>query len=59
MPVVFPIPGTTKDHRLVENFGAADVSLTDEDVARIEGMLAKIEIKGARYNPTNMKFSGR
>jgi aryl-alcohol dehydrogenase-like predicted oxidoreductase len=39
-----PIPGTTKLHRLEENFGAADVELTVEDMSSIEEALSKITI---------------
>lgn len=32
---VVPIPGTTKPHRLAENLGAADLQLTEQDVAEL------------------------
>jgi aryl-alcohol dehydrogenase-like predicted oxidoreductase len=48
-PWIVPIPGTTKLHRLEENLGAADVALGAEDLARIEQVLAGIEVQGARY----------
>jgi aryl-alcohol dehydrogenase-like predicted oxidoreductase len=35
-PWIVPIPGTTKLHRLEENTAAADVTLTVEDIFRIE-----------------------
>ena len=43
-----PIPGMRKDERIVENLGAAEVSLTDADFRAIEAELAKIEIFGNR-----------
>jgi aryl-alcohol dehydrogenase-like predicted oxidoreductase len=49
-PWIAPIPGTTKLHRLAENIGAADVSLTVEDLAAIESALAHITIAGDRYS---------
>ena len=37
-----------KDERLVENFGAADVELSDEEFKNIEEELKKITIYGNR-----------
>jgi aryl-alcohol dehydrogenase-like predicted oxidoreductase len=48
-PWIVPIPGTTKPHRLDENNGAADVALSEADLAEIHHALAAIEIQGARY----------
>jgi aryl-alcohol dehydrogenase-like predicted oxidoreductase len=48
-PWIVPIPGTTKLHRLEENLGAADLALDAHDLERIEGILAKITVHGARY----------
>ena len=48
-PWIVPIPGTTKLHRLEENIGAGSVQLSPEDLKRIGGALAEIEIEGARY----------
>lgn len=45
---IVPIPGSRKLERIQENLGAADVDLTDEEFARIEAELAKIEIHGDR-----------
>jgi aryl-alcohol dehydrogenase-like predicted oxidoreductase len=50
-PYIVPIPGTTKLHRLEENLGAADVLLSDNDLAEIEVLLAQIDVQGARYTP--------
>src|SRR4029079_15992707 len=36
---IVPIPGTTKIHRLEENLGAADVTLTPEDLRQIDAVL--------------------
>lgn len=47
-PFIVPIPGSRKRERIVENLGAADVDLTDEEFARIEAALATIEIHGNR-----------
>jgi aryl-alcohol dehydrogenase-like predicted oxidoreductase len=45
---IVPIPGMRKLERIEENLGAADVDLTEEEFARIETELAKIEIHGNR-----------
>ena len=48
-PWIVPIPGTTKLHRLVENIGGANLSLTDDAQSRINSALAAIKISGDRY----------
>jgi aryl-alcohol dehydrogenase-like predicted oxidoreductase len=48
-PWIVPIPGTTKLHRLEENVGAASLELTASELTRINGALARIEVKGDRY----------
>ena len=45
-PGVVPIPGTKKLHYLEQNAGAADVSLTAEDLAQLDALPAP---EGARY----------
>ncbi len=47
-----PIPGTKRRKYLEENAAAADVELTDEDLARIKAELP--EAAGARYNEAGM-----
>jgi aryl-alcohol dehydrogenase-like predicted oxidoreductase len=48
-PWIAPIPGTTKLHRLEENLGAVNVTLSDADLAGIQRALADITVQGARY----------
>ena len=48
-PWIVPIPGTTKPHRLVENLGAANVTLTAEELADIAALLSAIAVQGERY----------
>lgn len=48
-PWIVPIPGTTKIHRLEENLKAEQISLSKEDLTRIEDMFSGVQIKGARY----------
>lgn len=48
-PWIVPIPGTTKGHRLTENIGAAQVTLSADDLAALQAAMARIDISGARY----------
>jgi aryl-alcohol dehydrogenase-like predicted oxidoreductase len=48
-PWIVPIPGTTKQHRLEENIGAAAVELTAADLSEIETAVSEITVQGARY----------
>ena len=43
-----PIPGMRKVERMKENFGAADVVLTDKEFAALEEALARVKIYGNR-----------
>jgi aryl-alcohol dehydrogenase-like predicted oxidoreductase len=47
-PWIVPIPGTTKLHRLEENLGAVDVTLTADDLQSISEAAARIPVQGAR-----------
>lgn len=58
-PWIVPIPGTTKLHRLEENLGAVDLTLTDDDLKEINDALSKIEVHGARYNEQAQKMINR
>jgi len=58
-PWIVPIPGTTKLHRLEENLGAADLTLTASDLADIQTALDAIPIQGDRYNAANQARVGR
>lgn len=48
-PWIVPIPGTTKQHRLLENLGAAEVTLSPDVLARINQALEGIDVVGDRY----------
>ena len=48
-PFIAPIPGTTKIHRLEENVGAVNVTLSEEELSRINLALEEIKIVGERY----------
>ena len=58
-PWIVPIPGTTKLHRLHENLGAADVSLSPDELREIEQAVSQIEVHGARYPEHLQKLVGR
>ena len=48
-PWIVPIPGTRRRSRLEENIGAADLTLTDADIAEITAAADAIPIEGGRY----------
>ncbi|QNF33721.1 aldo/keto reductase [Adhaeribacter swui] len=48
-PFIVPIPGTSKLHRLQENIGATNVSLTNDELNKINEALTTIKIVGERY----------
>jgi len=48
-PWIVPIPGTTKLHRLEENLGAANVTLSQEAIGNINRALTQIDVVGDRY----------
>jgi aryl-alcohol dehydrogenase-like predicted oxidoreductase len=58
-PWIVPIPGTTKLSRLEENLGAADLSLTADEVHSLEEASSKIKLEGARYSPFHQSLVGR
>ncbi|MBS1947702.1 MAG: aldo/keto reductase [Bacteroidetes bacterium] len=58
-PWIVPIPGTTKVHRLEENAGAANISLSDDDLKEINEALTTIEVSGARYSEQGQKMIDR
>ena len=41
---IVPIPGTTKKHRLVENFGALQIRLAADELHAINQKLSKMDI---------------
>ncbi|MBT31516.1 MAG: aldo/keto reductase [Thalassobius sp.] len=48
-PFIVPIPGTSKLHRLQENIGGANITLSDEELNKIDTALKEITIVGERY----------
>jgi aryl-alcohol dehydrogenase-like predicted oxidoreductase len=58
-PFIVPIPGTSKLHRLKENIGATHVSLTHDELSKINMALAAIKIVGERYPASIQAATGR
>jgi aryl-alcohol dehydrogenase-like predicted oxidoreductase len=58
-PWIVPIPGTTKLHRLEENLGAVQVTLSGEDLSTIGAAAAAIPIQGARLPQAVLAQTGR
>ena len=54
-----PIPGTRSIARLEENLGAANVTLDEADLSRLEAILPPEVVAGQRYPEDGMKFVGR
>lgn len=53
---IIPIPGTKRRKYLEENAAAADITLSDEDIEKIEGLLKKYPDIGPRYSERESKF---
>jgi aryl-alcohol dehydrogenase-like predicted oxidoreductase len=58
-PTIVPIFGTRTSARVAENLGAADVSLSADDMAAIEAAFAGIEVTGARLPEAVLALSYR
>lgn len=58
-PDVVPIPGTKRRRYLEENVGAADVSLTADDMKLLDSALSPEHIAGPRYAPAQMAMVDR
>ena len=50
---LIPIPGTQNIQHMVDNMAAADVSLTSDQMQRLEALINTNTVKGARYNAQN------
>jgi aryl-alcohol dehydrogenase-like predicted oxidoreductase len=58
-PWIVPIPGTRKMERLTDNLGAADITLTAEELVDLNDALSRIEIAGDRYPAEYAKRVGK
>jgi aryl-alcohol dehydrogenase-like predicted oxidoreductase len=56
---IVPIPGTKRRKYLEENAGAAGVTLTEDDLARIEEAMPRGSAAGERYSEEQMRAVGR
>ncbi|MGI8905694.1 MAG: aldo/keto reductase [Candidatus Sumerlaeaceae bacterium] len=56
---IVPIPGTKRRTYLEENIGSLDVTLTPEDLARIEAIAPRGVAAGTRYPESGMASVGR
>jgi aryl-alcohol dehydrogenase-like predicted oxidoreductase len=56
---IVPIPGTKRRTRLKENVGAADVLLTNEEIAWLDRKIPKDAASGERYPEQSMKMIDR
>jgi aryl-alcohol dehydrogenase-like predicted oxidoreductase len=56
---VVPIPGTKRPQYLEENVGAAAVSLSADDMKKLDAALSPEKIAGPRYNERNMQYVDR
>jgi aryl-alcohol dehydrogenase-like predicted oxidoreductase len=53
-PSIVPIPGTRFENHLLENLGAQNLNLTQQDVQAIDTMLSKFPIYGERMGEAHM-----
>jgi aryl-alcohol dehydrogenase-like predicted oxidoreductase len=58
-PWIAPIPGTRRIERLDENLAAAEVELTQEDLAELDAASASVQVQGARYPEAMQKVIDR
>ena len=49
-PHIIPIPGTTSEAHMRENMGAAEVKLSAEVMARVDGLINQRTVSGPRYD---------
>ncbi|MBB5696190.1 aryl-alcohol dehydrogenase-like predicted oxidoreductase [Roseomonas pecuniae] len=56
-PWIVPIPGTTQMPHMVENIGAAALTLTEAEVAELNRSVTEIQIRGARLPDAVLAFS--
>jgi aryl-alcohol dehydrogenase-like predicted oxidoreductase len=58
-PGIAPIPGTTKLHRLEENLGAVEISLSEGDLHEIDAGSSQVKLEGARLPEAALAMTGR
>ncbi|ASU81882.1 aldo/keto reductase [Nocardiopsis gilva YIM 90087] len=55
---IVPIPGTRRTKYLSENVAAADLKLTDEQLAAVSAAVPRTSVSGERYDPAGMATVG-
>ena len=55
-PFIVPIPGTRSLDHLNENLGALQLTLTEDDIARLDDAFAQVTVHGSRMNPPQMEL---
>ena len=58
-PSIVPIPGTRRVSRLQENIGAADLTLTPEDLSELDHASTQVRIVGERYPEAMQRMINR
>jgi len=58
-PWIVPIPGTTKLHRLEENIGSAEITLSANNLKEITVAVSNIDVQGGRYSEQSQKMVNR
>ena len=57
-PWIVPIPGTTKQHRLDENFGAIELELSRDELRAIREQISQVQVLGERLPEAVLKMTG-
>jgi len=57
-PSIVPIPGTRRPAYVTENATAADIVLSESDIAALDALFAPCAIAGARYTPEEAARAG-
>jgi aryl-alcohol dehydrogenase-like predicted oxidoreductase len=55
---IVPIPGTKSPRRLEENAAAAEIQLSDEDIAELDDAISPEAVRGSRYPEQMMTLLG-
>ncbi|TFV99766.1 aldo/keto reductase [Leifsonia flava] len=58
-PWITPIPGTRRVERIDENAAATQTALSADDIADLDGIVARLGVTGDRYNEQHMAYVGR
>lgn len=53
------IPGTTRPERLVENFSAREIEITEEENKEMRKLVDALKPQGDRYNEIAMRNIGK